>query len=53
MNNICCRTRFYKEPGGMQIEEPNRGYMIRQYLTKVYPELCKLNVSKSHFIIYI
>jgi len=47
-NNITCRTRCYKEPGGMQVERTKkRIHDSAVYLTKMYPELCSLNTSKK------
>lgn len=47
-NNVTCRTRCYKEPGGMQVERTKkRIHDSAVYLTKKYPELCKLNTSKK------
>lgn len=47
-NNISCRTRCYKEPGGMQVERTKkRIHDSAVYLTKQYPNLCTLNTSKK------
>lgn len=47
-NNVCCYTKCYKEPGGMQVERTKkRIHDSAVYLTKVYPELCTLNTSKK------
>ena len=47
-NNVTCRTRCYKEPGGMQVERTKqRIHDSAVYLTEQYPELCSLNTSKK------
>lgn len=47
-NNICCYTKCYKEVGGMQVERTKqRIHDSAVYLTKQYPELCTLNLSKK------
>tara|TARA_B100000795_G_C22802415_1_gene442623 strand:- start:3030 stop:4190 length:1161 start_codon:yes stop_codon:yes gene_type:complete len=47
-NNVTCRTNCYKEPGGMQVERTNkRIHDSAVYLTKKYPQLCKLNTGKK------
>ena len=47
-NNVTCRTRCYKEPGGMQVERTKqRIHDSAVYLTKQYPELCTLNMTKK------
>ena len=52
LNNICARTYYYKEPGGIQT---NRKKILSkknsQYLMKKYPDFVKLNKSrKSGFV---
>jgi hypothetical protein len=47
-NNITCYTKCYKEPGGMQVERTHkRIHDSAVYLTKQYPELCTLNMTKK------
>ena len=47
-NNVCCRTNCYKEPGGMQIERTkDKITKAAKYLTRKYPQLCKLNTKKK------
>ena len=47
-NNVTCRTRCYKEPGGMQVERTKkRIHDSAVYLTKQYPGLCSLNTGKK------
>tara|TARA_B100000686_G_scaffold56009_2_gene60329 strand:- start:2557 stop:4023 length:1467 start_codon:yes stop_codon:yes gene_type:complete len=47
-NNITCKTKCYKEAGGMQIERTKqRIHDSALYLTEKYPELCSLNTSKK------
>jgi len=46
--NVTCRTRCYKEPGGMQINRTkNRIHDSAVYLTHKYPLLCTLNTKKK------
>ena len=46
--NVTCRTRCYKEPGGMQINRTkNRIHDSAVYLTQKYPLLCTLNTKKK------
>ena len=47
-NNITCKTKCYKEKGGMQIERTKE--RIHESAVKIvndYPELAKLNLSKK------
>ena len=47
-NNVTCRTRCYKEPGGMQVERTKqRIHDSAVYLCEKYPQLCSLNTSKK------
>ena len=47
-NNVCCRTNCYKEPGGMQIDRTkDKITKAAKYLTRKYPQLCKLNTKKK------
>ena len=46
--NVTCRTRCYKEPGGMQINRTkNRIHDSAVYLIRKYPLLCTLNTKKK------
>ena len=48
LNNICARTYYYKEPGGMQVDRTKeRIHDSAVYLTEKYPELCTLNTQKK------
>ena len=48
LNNICARTYYYKEPGGMQVDRTKkRIHDSAVYLTQKYPELCALNTKKN------
>lgn len=47
-NNITVQTKYYTEPGGMQIERTKeRVLKSAAYLANKYPSLCKLNLSKK------
>lgn len=49
-NHIAPRTRYYKEPGGMQVERTVRRVQeSAALLAKRYPELCTLDKSKDHW----
>ena len=48
LNNVCVRTYYYKEPGGMQVDRTKkRIHDSAVYLTNKYPELAKLNTKKK------
>lgn len=49
-NNVCFKTKCYKEPGGMQYDEQRTKERILECakkLVETYPNLCKLNLSKK------
>jgi hypothetical protein len=50
-NDVAIDTRYYKEPGGMQVERtPERVAASAYALLERYPHLCTLNTSKrSHY----
>lgn len=48
-NDICVKTNYYKEPGGMQVTRTKlRVTEHAEYLLQKYPEYCKLNESKKN-----
>ena len=48
LNNICARTYYYKEPGGMQVDRTKkRIHDSAVYLAHKYPDLCTLNTKKK------
>lgn len=47
-NHIACRTNYYGEPGGMQVERTEqRVTESAKFLAKKYPHLCSLNATKK------
>lgn len=47
-NNVTIETKYYKEPGGIQVYRTlNSIYDSAIYLTKQYPKLCTLNLGKK------
>lgn len=47
-SNVAPITRYYKEPGGMQVERtPERVEESALYLVREYPDLCSLNTTKK------
>lgn len=48
LNNVCVRTYYYKEPGGMQVDRTKkRIHDSAVYLKNKYPELATLNTKKK------
>lgn len=49
-NNVCLKTAYYKEPGGMQAEEKDRkveALKSAHILIKRFPNFTKLNLTKK------
>ena len=49
-NNVCLKTSYYKEPGGMQAEKKDRkveALKSAHILIKRYPNFTKLNLTKK------
>jgi hypothetical protein len=49
-NNISLKTKYYKEPGGLQaigLRSWEKEHKSAKYLLKTYPELCFTNVKKN------
>lgn len=48
LNDVCLKTRYYKEPGGMQVTRTDdRVTASAHLLAQRYPSLCTINNSKA------
>lgn len=48
VNYIAPKTRYYSEPGGMQVTRtPDRVRESAEWLARRYPQLCELNLAKK------
>lgn len=48
-NDIAVKTRYYKEPGGMQVTRTKKRVEdSAKFLAKTYPQYCKMNTSKKN-----
>lgn len=49
INDVCVKTNYYKEPGGMQeTRTKERVHDSAHYLANTYPNYCKINTTKKN-----
>jgi len=49
INDVCVKTNYYKEPGGMQeTRTKERVHDSAHYLAEKYPDYCKINTAKKN-----